>query len=148
LVLQASVLGKGKEVFLLDMGEPVKIRDLAFDLIRLSGLEPERDIKIKYSGIRPGEKLYEELFDSSETYQTTRHKKIFIVKSQMEIDSKILNKEVGELRALGKKLEYKLAKEKIKEILHHYKSYSPAPQHSNHKKAEIPHSVKTDLIIN
>jgi FlaA1/EpsC-like NDP-sugar epimerase len=78
LVLQAAVLGRGGEIFVLDMGEAVKIVDLASDLIRLSGLEVGRDIEIAYSGLRPGEKLYEELFIGGEDYQRTRHEKIFI----------------------------------------------------------------------
>ncbi|MGB4872412.1 MAG: nucleoside-diphosphate sugar epimerase/dehydratase, partial [Candidatus Promineifilaceae bacterium] len=78
LVLQASVLGSGGEVFVLDMGEPVKIVDLARDLIELSGLEEGRDIDIVYTGLRPGEKMYEELFIPGEDYQRTRHQKIFI----------------------------------------------------------------------
>ncbi len=78
LVLQAAVLGSGGELFVLDMGEPVKIVDLARDLIELSGLEVGRDIEIRYTGLRPGEKLYEELFIPGESYQRTRHDKIFI----------------------------------------------------------------------
>ncbi|HHY57520.1 MAG TPA: polysaccharide biosynthesis protein [Chloroflexi bacterium] len=78
LVLQAAVLGKGGEVFLLDMGDPVKIVDMATDLIRLSGLEVGRDIDIVFTGLRPGEKLFEELFIPGECYERTRHEKIFI----------------------------------------------------------------------
>lgn len=78
LVLQAAVLGKGGEVFLLDMGEPVRIVDMATDLIRLSGLEVGRDIEIVYTGLRPGEKLYEELFVPGEKYERTLHEKVFI----------------------------------------------------------------------
>jgi FlaA1/EpsC-like NDP-sugar epimerase len=78
LVLQAGVLGHGGEVFLLDMGEPVKIVDLARDLIELSGLEVGRDIDIVFSGLRPGEKLFEELFIPGEEYRRTEHQKIFI----------------------------------------------------------------------
>jgi FlaA1/EpsC-like NDP-sugar epimerase len=78
LVLQAATLGRGGEVFTLDMGEPVKIVDLARDMIELSGLEVGRDIDIVYSGARPGEKLYEELFISGEDYERTFHEKIFI----------------------------------------------------------------------
>jgi FlaA1/EpsC-like NDP-sugar epimerase len=76
LVLQAAVLGRGGEVFVLDMGEPVRIVDLARDLIRLSGLEPGRDIEINFTGVRPGEKLYEELFFGKEQAETTDHPKV------------------------------------------------------------------------
>ncbi len=78
LVLQSSVLGQGGEVFLLDMGEPVKIVDLARDMIELSGLEVGTDIEIVFTGMRPGEKLFEELFVTGESYNRTRHEKIFI----------------------------------------------------------------------
>ena len=81
LVLQAAVLGQGGEVFMLDMGEPVKIVDLAQDLIELSGLEVGRDIEIVFTGMRPGEKLHEELFISGETYRRTEHQKIFVIES-------------------------------------------------------------------
>jgi FlaA1/EpsC-like NDP-sugar epimerase len=78
LLLQACILGSGGEVFVFDMGEPVKILDLARDLIRLSGLEIGQDIDIAFTGIRPGEKLYEELFIAGESYERTRHKKVFV----------------------------------------------------------------------
>ncbi|MGC9041291.1 MAG: polysaccharide biosynthesis protein, partial [Roseiflexus sp.] len=78
LVLQASVLGRTGEIFMLDMGEPVKVVDLARDMIRLSGLEVGRDIDICFTGMRPGEKLFEELFARGEEYQPTAHSKIFI----------------------------------------------------------------------
>ncbi len=78
LVLQAAVLGHGGEVFVLDMGEPVKIVDLARDLIELSGLRVGEDIEIEFTGRRPGEKLFEELFIPGERYERTQHEKIFI----------------------------------------------------------------------
>jgi len=78
LVMQAGALSQGGETFILDMGEPVRIVDLAQDLIQLSGLEPGKDIEIKFSGIRPGEKLFEELSTMSEGIQRTSHPKIFI----------------------------------------------------------------------
>ncbi|MBS0571161.1 MAG: polysaccharide biosynthesis protein, partial [Proteobacteria bacterium] len=78
LILQAGVLGKGGEVFALDMGEPVKIRYLAEQMIRLAGKLPERDVAIVYSGLRPGEKLFEELFHANENYLATAHTKIFL----------------------------------------------------------------------
>ena len=81
LVLQAAALGCGGEIFVLDMGEPVRIVDLARDLIRLSGLEPDRDIEIRYTGLRPGEKLFEELFGADEAYGRTQHEKIFVYRN-------------------------------------------------------------------
>jgi FlaA1/EpsC-like NDP-sugar epimerase len=80
LVLQAGAFAGGGEIFVLDMGKPVKIYDLACDLIKLSGLEPNKDILIKITGLRPGEKLYEELLMSEEGLKKTRHEKIFIGK--------------------------------------------------------------------
>ncbi|SFC85885.1 polysaccharide biosynthesis protein [Clostridium uliginosum] len=84
LVLQAGAFAKGGEIFVLDMGKPVKIYDLACDLIKLSGFEPNRDIKIVVTGLRPGEKLYEELLMSEEGLKDTEHKKIYIGKPTFE----------------------------------------------------------------
>ncbi|MDB1921726.1 nucleoside-diphosphate sugar epimerase/dehydratase [Clostridium tertium] len=78
LVLQAGAFANGGEIFVLDMGKPVKIYDLAVDLIRLSGLVPEKDIKIEVVGLRPGEKLYEELLMAENKLSETKHEKIFI----------------------------------------------------------------------
>lgn len=80
LVLQAGAFAKGGEIFVLDMGKPVKIYDLAVNLIKLSGLEPHKDIKIEVTGLRPGEKLYEELLMNEEGLEETAHEKIFIGK--------------------------------------------------------------------
>jgi FlaA1/EpsC-like NDP-sugar epimerase len=78
LVIQAGAMAEGGEIFVLDMGQPVKIVDLARDLIRLSGFEPDKDIKIVFSGLRPGEKLYEEVLMAEEGLKKTAHEKIFI----------------------------------------------------------------------
>ncbi len=80
LVLQAAAQGRNQEVYILDMGEPVKILELARDLIRLSGFEPEVDIPIVFSGVRPGEKLFEELMTTEERASATAHAKIFVAK--------------------------------------------------------------------
>ncbi len=80
LIMQAAVLGEGSEIFVLDMGEPVKINYLAEQLIRLAGKEPGKDIQIIYTGLRPGEKLFEELFHEHEPYQKTSHEKIFLAR--------------------------------------------------------------------
>ena len=76
LVLQAGTMGQGGDVFVLDMGEPVRIADLAADLIRLSGKEVGKDVEIRFSGVRPGEKLYEELFFDAEHAIPTEHPKV------------------------------------------------------------------------
>jgi FlaA1/EpsC-like NDP-sugar epimerase len=80
LVIQAGTTGTGGEVLVLDMGEPVRVADLARDMIRLSNLEEGRDIEVRFTGLRPGEKLYEELFKGEEALQKTRHPKIQAVK--------------------------------------------------------------------
>ena len=99
LVLQAGAFAKGGEIFVLDMGKPVKIYDLACDLIRLSGLEPNKDIKIVFSGLRPGEKLYEELLMSEEGLQDTVHNKIYVGKPTFEDMDKLTIK-LEQLRKL------------------------------------------------
>ena len=83
LVLQAAGIGQGGEVFMLDMGQPVKIVDLAKELIRLSGYELGKTMQIAFTGLRPGEKLFEELFSAGEQYDATTHKKLFIVRNAM-----------------------------------------------------------------
>ncbi len=79
LVIQAAAMGNGGEIFLLNMGEPVRIVDLARSMIRLSGLEPEKDIPVEFTGLRPGEKLYEELYGQDEAINKTQHPQIFEV---------------------------------------------------------------------
>jgi FlaA1/EpsC-like NDP-sugar epimerase len=81
LILQAGAMGSGGEVYVLDMGSPVNIKDIAYELIRLSGLEPEKDISIEYIGSRPGEKLYEELQTNDENILDTNHEKILMMKN-------------------------------------------------------------------
>jgi len=85
LILQAAVLGEGGEVFVLDMGQPVRISYLAEQLIRLAGKEPGRDIEIVYTGLRPGEKLFEELFHAHESYGSTGHQKILLARNGIEV---------------------------------------------------------------
>lgn len=100
LIIKAGVIGDGGELFVLDMGEPVKIIDLANNMIRLSGLIPGKDIKIVYSGIRPGEKLFERLFIDKESQMTHKEGKIFITKS-MGLDTQKLKKRLATLNKLA-----------------------------------------------
>ena len=104
LVLQAAYYGKGGEIFVLDMGEPVKIDTMARKLIRLSGFEPDVDIKIEYTGLRPGEKLYEELLMKEEGLQSTANKLIHIGKP-IEMDDEVFIRQIERLEKACKSEE-------------------------------------------
>jgi FlaA1/EpsC-like NDP-sugar epimerase len=99
LVVQAGAIGGRGEVFVLDMGEPVKIVDLARNMIRLSGKEPDRDVAIEFVGARSGEKLHEELWGEAETVSPTTHSKIMLV-TRPSIDAGWLDDELAELERL------------------------------------------------
>ncbi len=96
LVLEAGAMGNGGEVYIFDMGKPVKIIDLAYKMIRLAGYTPEVEIKVQIVGLRPGEKLYEELLNDSATTLPTHHEKIMIAQEEME-DFEALNRAVNDL---------------------------------------------------
>lgn len=120
LVLQAAALGSGKEIFALDMGEPVRILDLAQDLIRLSGLQVGRDIDIEFTGLRPGEKLYEEVFVPGEQYVRTRHEKIFVARNgehRSEEEFGMLKAAVEGLVVAALDGDAKVTRERLMEIL-------------------------------
>ncbi|MGH4118104.1 polysaccharide biosynthesis protein [Clostridium sp.] len=99
LVMQAGAYAEGGEIFVLDMGRPVKIYDLAWDLIKLSGFEPGKDIKIEITGLRPGEKLYEELMMSEEGLSDTKHEKIFIGRPTFS-DLSVMKERMEELKEI------------------------------------------------
>jgi len=103
LVLQAAAFGQSGEVYVLDMGEPIKIVDLARDLITLSGLQPDRDIAIEFTGVRCGEKLRERLFLDGEDYETTRHEKIFVFKARCAMLGGELQRAVEKLITLAQR---------------------------------------------
>lgn len=118
LVLQAGSQAEGGEVFLFDMGKPVKIKDMAEDLIRLHGLTPDKDIKIVYTGLRPGEKLYEELLTSEEGTTSTKHKKIF--KAQIQpLDESDLQQS---LKTLKETTDKQVILKTLKHMIPTYKS--------------------------
>ncbi len=127
LVLQAGAYAKGGEIFILDMGKPVKIYDLAVNLIKLSGYEPGKDIEIKVTGLRPGEKLYEELLMSEEGLTETKHKKIFIGKpSTFDLD--ILKLKIDEIMKIAESGNKVMLREKLHEIV---------PTYNQQKDAEV-----------
>jgi FlaA1/EpsC-like NDP-sugar epimerase len=119
LTLQAAAMGNGGEIFLLDMGTPIKIVDMAHDLIRLSGLEPHVDIKIEFIGLRPGEKLYEELITEGEGIVATSHDKIMVLQGAT-CDLSLLNGKIDELAALAKKQDRSRIMTKLQDIVPEY----------------------------
>ena len=121
LVLEASVMAEGGEVFVFDMGEPVKIVDLARNMIRLAGYTPDVDMKIQFIGERPGEKLYEDLFSDSEEMKETHHEKIMISKENVHSISEAENI-IAKLQALENFYEPELFKVVIKDLLPEYQS--------------------------
>jgi FlaA1/EpsC-like NDP-sugar epimerase len=119
LILQAGAMGRGGEIFLFDMGIPIKIVDMARDLIRLSGFEPEEDIKIEYIGLRPGEKLYEELIIEGEGIVPTTHDKIMALKGA-ECNLQLLNGRIDELTKIAELQQTDKIKAMLKEIVPEY----------------------------
>ena len=118
LVLQAGANAKGGEIFVLDMGEPIKILDLAENMIRLSGFEPYEDIEIEFTGLRPGEKLYEELLMAEEGLQGTEHELIHIGKP-LAFDEEEFMAQIEELKKIVK-MEPEAIRKTIQEIVPTY----------------------------
>lgn len=127
LVLQAGALGRGGEVFVLDMGEPVKIVDLARDLIRLSGLEPDVDIKLRFTGLRPGEKLFEELLTAEEGITSTSFSKIFIA-SPEPVDRRKLDLGITLLQASATAGDDMAIRRSLKALVETYKYQRPGAE--------------------
>jgi FlaA1/EpsC-like NDP-sugar epimerase len=119
LILQAGTMGLGGEIFILDMGEPVRIVDMARDLIRLHGLEPDRDIPIEFIGLRPGEKLYEELITVGEGIFGTSHNKIMVLRNNGSNPSDLL-KEIEELILIARTGDSMAIKKKLRKIIPEY----------------------------
>jgi FlaA1/EpsC-like NDP-sugar epimerase len=129
LILQAGALGEGGEIFILDMGTPIKIMDMAKDLIRRSGFKPDVDIEIKEIGLRPGEKLHEELITEGEGIVRTPHGKIFVLRGN-HCDQKWLNRSIEELVHLASEQDAPGIKSKLKEIIPEYQPFD-----LNHSKS-------------
>jgi len=122
LTLQAGAMGDTTgQIFLLDMGKAVKIKDMAYDLIRLSGLEPEKDIPIIYTGLRPGEKLYEELISKEEKAEGTDHKKIMLVQhGAHNMPWQLMQREIQSLMDISLKLDPDAIKRKLQHLIPDY----------------------------
>ncbi len=119
LILQASAMGKGGETFLLNMGDPVKIDDMARDLIRFCGYEPDTDIPITYVGLRPGEKLFEELITEGEGILPTGHEKILVLKGE-SCDQRFLNGAINDLSLLAEQYDGDEIKRALQGLLPEY----------------------------
>jgi FlaA1/EpsC-like NDP-sugar epimerase len=119
LILQAGAMGEGGEIFILDMGTPVRIVDMARDLIRLSGFEPDADIKIEFVGLRPGEKLFEELITSGEGIVPTSHEKIMVLRGK-KCDQERLYAVIDDLTDLAQEQDGAGIKAKLQEIVEDY----------------------------
>jgi len=123
LILQAGAMGEGGEIFILDMGTPIKIVDMARDLIRRSGFKPDVDIEIKFVGLRPGEKLYEELITEGEGIVRSAHEKLFVLKGKNDNDLNWLNEKIEELVRLALVQDGPGIKSKLKEIVPEYQPF-------------------------
>ena len=119
LVMEASTLGQGGEIFVFDMGEPVKILDLARNMIRLAGYTPEKDIRIVFTGLRPGEKLYEELLNQKETTIPTSNEKIMVARVR-EFDFDLVSPEVDQLIATSKQTKPFMTVKLMKQLVPEY----------------------------
>lgn len=125
LVLQAGALGQGGEVFVLDMGEPIRILDLAREFIRLAGYEPDKDIPIVFTGIRPGEKLFEEVLTAEEGTEATSHSKIFKARMSLPMEGEELWDKVKQLIEAAYSCDYNKAISLLRELV---PTYKPSPE--------------------
>ena len=121
LVMEASTLGRGGEIFVFDMGRPVRILDLAKNMIRLAGYVPGRDIEIEFTGLRPGEKLYEELLNQKETTLPTQNPKIMVAKVR-EYEFATVKKDIQRLIDLAYSSKGYLTVKRMKEIVPEFRS--------------------------
>ena len=142
LLLQAGAMGNGGEIFILDMGDPIKILDLACDLIRLSGLEVERDIPIEFTGLEPGEKLYEELLTAEEGVTATKHQRIFVAHLEAIEEKRLLN-QIQMLEDLANHLK---ADEIIRELQKIVPTYVPNRFFVNEPINTSDQKTKTEVI--
>jgi len=126
LVLNACAMGEGGEIFVLNMGEPVKIVDLARNMIVLNGLVPDKDIEIKFTGLKPGEKMYEELFRAGDIRKDTGHSEIFAAVPS-EAEAGLAEAHRQELQQLANDADKAAILGKIKELVPAYTGWPRSP---------------------
>ncbi|MBW1698680.1 MAG: polysaccharide biosynthesis protein [Deltaproteobacteria bacterium] len=120
LILQAGAIGRGGEIFVLKMGTPIRIADMARDIITLSGFKPEEEIEIKYIGLRPGEKLYEELITEGESITATEHRDIMVLNADCCMPREVINDHIERLVSLAKAEDARGIKEELRRIVPEY----------------------------
>ena len=128
LVLQAAAMGRGGEVFVLDMGEPVLILELARDLIRSHGLEPDEDIPIVFTGTRPGERLLEELLTAEEGTDATTHEKVFVARLGSRWENETLDERLDRLLTAAEREDREEIVERLRELVPSYNPFVPGSQ--------------------
>jgi FlaA1/EpsC-like NDP-sugar epimerase len=137
LVLQAGAMGNGGEIFILDMGDPIRIVDLARDMIALSGLKPDEDIQIKFSGVRAGEKLFEELSTDAEDADKTKHPKVFIGRIKAH-DHDVVVAALGSLLAAAGSDDAEQVRVALGELVPEYATGRNTRSSSAHKSLALP----------
>jgi FlaA1/EpsC-like NDP-sugar epimerase len=146
LILQASVMGRGGEIFVLDMGEPIKIAYLAEQMIRLSGKVPGEDIDIVYTGLRPGEKLYEELFHEKEALQSTVHEKILLARHR-EVDWQQLTEMLDGMFIASEQCDDTRLRDLLSEMVPEWSGHRPDGRQTVKLPAENTASGAPDLQV-
>jgi FlaA1/EpsC-like NDP-sugar epimerase len=131
LTIQAATLGQGGEIFVLDVGEQIRIVDLVTELIRLSGLEPKRDVQIVFTGTRPGEKLEEALFGQDEIPHRTRHEKILVANGNNTWNSETLRRHLEDLRSVVREGDGTSICAKLQDIVPEYRANGAAHRQPN-----------------
>ncbi len=136
LVLEAGIMGKGGEIFVFDMGTPIKIYDLALNMIQLSNLKYPEDINIEITGLRPGEKIYEELLGDGENTIQTHHSKIMIAKVKA-LDVNSIQQKINELCVSNRELNFEQTVSKMKEIVPEFISNNSIYEKFDHSDVDI-----------
>ncbi len=145
LILQSGALGSGGEIFVLKMGTPVRIDDMARDLISLSGYRPGEDIEIRYTGLRPGEKLYEELITQGEDIRRTEHEDIMVLAADRKVDTPTLETHIENLISLSKTGDGEKIKAKLHEIIPEYQPWKAEEAQSVASWDAPSNSMKNNL---
>jgi len=138
LILQAGAIGRGGEIFVLKMGTPVRIDDMARDLIKMSGLKPDLDIEVKYVGLRPGEKLYEELITEGEGIQETQHEDIMVLNCENGSCLSELNGHIEELVGLAEACDAEGIRKALKRIVPEYSPWASPGEIVQSESTECP----------